>query len=84
MCQSQEMTILFPKLTQSPSLFSEDSLRDQDVTMLLLERRMAKQLNGKCCLKRAQWLLALELLTHLAFITANATSLEDKMMTPIS
>lgn len=84
MYQSQEMTILFPKLTKSPSLFSEDSLRDQDVTMLLLERRMAKQLNGKCCLKRAQSLHALELLTHLAFITANATSLVDKMMTPIS
>ena len=78
------MTILFPKLIQSLSSFLEDSLKDQDVTMLLLERRMAKQLNGQCCLKRAQLLPALELLTHLAFTTANATSLEDKMMTPIS
>ena len=78
------MTILFLKLMLSLSLFLEGSSKDQDVTMLLLERRMAKQLNGKCWLNRAQLLLALELLTHLAFIMANATSSEDKMMTPIS
>ena len=84
MCLNLEMTIPYLRLTESHSLFSEDSLKDQELTMHLSERRTDKQLSGKSSLKRAQLLLASERLIPLSFTMENVTSSEDKTMTPIS